>query len=374
VLETDDDGRLNSLIDRFTALVGKAVPPAHPRTKVIGQSNRSEHALSWHWYLPPDLSDVEKKRLTHEQMASLVTTVWPETPVAYFGGRTPLQLARTGGAETSLRAAVLRMEQSGDDWGGQVDWQSLRERLGIPPEPGIDPETVEIDRLPVCRLNMVPVRRLDNDRLLQLYGRAHEWGLTGLVFDAAHELVERPGVRWNEGLDEFVLYGDLAVESTGQRDRGRALDWIARGRGVQPGSRNPEIAALWDMLELQIKTSFDEPEDWVPELVVVLDRYRQNEKATMSLTSRLLEMGLLRIMSSPDRPGELVVDSRPLNQLIDRYGPKVTTAGGYLGVSATRGEIWTPDSGSKGSAIWTPGSDSGDSSTGEGPRIILPGQ
>ena len=39
------------------------------------------------------------------------------------------------------------------------------------------------------------------------------------------------------------------------------------------------------------------------------------------------------------------------------YGPKVTTASGYLGVSATRGEIWTPGSEAKGSAIWTPGSE-----------------
>ena len=57
------------------------------------------------------------------------------------------------------------------------------------------------------------------------------------------------------------------------------------------------------------------------------------------------------------------------------YGPKVTTSSGYLGVSATKGEIWTPESAAKGSgsAIWTPGSDAGGAAAGEKSRIILPG-
>ena len=89
MLETDDDGRLNGLIDRFTAMAGKAVPPAHPRTKVVGQIDRSEHALSWHWYLPPELPEDERKRLDQEQTAYLMSEVWPETPMTYLGGRSP---------------------------------------------------------------------------------------------------------------------------------------------------------------------------------------------------------------------------------------------------------------------------------------------
>ena len=60
VLETFDDGRLNPLIDRFTELAGRSVPPAHPRTKVIDQVDRSEQAMSWHWYLPPEMPSRKK--------------------------------------------------------------------------------------------------------------------------------------------------------------------------------------------------------------------------------------------------------------------------------------------------------------------------
>ena len=119
VLETDDDGRLNSLIERFTSLAGKSIPPSHPRTKVIGQTSRSSHALSWHWYLPPDLPREESERLNEEQIVHLTTEVWPDTPMTYLDGRTPLQAARSGRYKILLRAAVLQM-------------RALRRKLGRP--------------------------------------------------------------------------------------------------------------------------------------------------------------------------------------------------------------------------------------------------
>jgi tetratricopeptide (TPR) repeat protein len=371
VLETDDDGRLNALIDRFTALVGQSVPPAHPRTKVVVKVSRSEHALSWHWYLPPELAQEEKTRLTREKMARLVSEVWPQTPVAYFGRRTPLQVARSRGAEILLRAAVMELEHSGDDLGELVDWPALRSRLGIPPEPVIDPDTVEIDRISLGRLAKIPVRRLNNDRLIRAYARAHEWGLIDLLLEAAHEIVARPGLELPPEIRTLDLFRDLAHEAAGRNDRAAALEWVARGRGRET-KRDVASAVDWDMLELQVKTTLDKPEDWVPDLVSILERYRGKEEATPQLTTRLLEMGLLQIASAPERPNELLIDSRPLQQLVSLYGPRVTTAAGYVGVSATKGEIWTPESTSRGPALWTPGADLGETAAGQRSKIILP--
>jgi tetratricopeptide (TPR) repeat protein len=372
VLETHDDGRLNGLIDQFTALAGRAVPPAHPRTKVVGQVDRSEHAMSWHWYLPPDLPDEEKRRLTREQIAHLMTEVWPETPMKHLGGRTPVQAGRAGNSEVPLRAAVLLLEFSGEDLGGQVDWTRLRSRLSIPPEPPIDPETVDVDRLPLGRLALIPLPRLDDDRLVKLYLRAHAGGLADLLLRAAHEIVGRTHLSTSGKLDERVLYSDLAFESTELRDRAAALEWVRRGRAAQENASQADFAAFWDLLDIQTRASFDPLDDWVPELAVILERYQKDEQASMMVTTRLLDMGLVRLVSPPDRPGEVMLDSRTLQQLLSLYGPKVTTSSGYLGVSATRGEIWTPGSAAKGSAIWTPGSALEAAGGGEKPRIIVP--
>ncbi|MEA2632804.1 MAG: hypothetical protein QOE66_3023, partial [Chloroflexota bacterium] len=80
-----------------------------------------------------------------------------------------------------------------------------------------------------------------------------------------------------------------------------------------------------------------------------------------------------------EQPDDLVADPRPLQALLARYGPRVTTASGQLGVAATKGEIWTPGSSAGGGAIWTPGSGPAGAVPapapgGEKPRLIIPGR
>jgi Tetratricopeptide repeat len=372
VLEALDDGRLNGLIDRFAVLAGRAVPPAHPRTKVIDQVDRAEHAMSWHWYLPPDLPDQEKRRLSRKQVAHLMSTVWPETPLPQLGGRSPVHAARAGNCEVPLRAAILILEFSSDQLSDEIDWTRLRSRLSVSAEPPVDPETVEIDRLPLGRLAQVPFHRLDDDRLVKLYLRAHEWGLVNLILRAAHEIHGRPHLSLSSSLDQRILYADLTQESIVLGDRAGAQDWVRHGRAAQDLERRPDDPAFWDMMEIQIRALFDPLDDWVPELAAVLDRYREHEQATTIISTRLIEMGLLRLVPSPDRPGEVMLDSRILQRLFSLYGPKVTTSSGYLGVSATRGEIWTPQATTQGSQIWTPGADRKAANHGE-KRLILPG-
>jgi hypothetical protein len=372
VLEAHDDGRLNGLIDRFAALAGRSVAPAHPRTQVIGQIDRTEHAMSWHWYLPADLPAREQRRLAREQIAHLMTTVWPETPLKQLGGRSPVQAGRDGNSEVPLRATVLILEFTGDRLGDEVDWTRLRTRLSICPEPPIDSETVDIDRIPLGRLALIPLPRLDDDRLLKVYLRAHEWGLVDLLLRATHEIIGRPHLSTSSKLDERTLYADLAIESTEQRDRAGALEWVRRGRAAQDLARRADDTVFWDMMEVQTRASFDPLDDWVPELAMVLERYREHEQASMTVTARLIQMGLVHLVSPPDRPGEVMLDTRVLQQLLSLYGPKLSTSSGYLGVSATRGEIWTPQSAAKGSTIWTPGSDRAAAKSGE-KRLNLPG-
>jgi tetratricopeptide (TPR) repeat protein len=376
VIEAPDDGRLNGLIDRFTVLAGKSIPPAHPRTKVVGRTSRSELALSWHWYLPPDLPDPERLRLNQEQIAHLMTTVWPETPMESLNGKTPLQAARSGQFQVPLRAAVLQMELSEEEWGEKVDWDAFRSKLGIPAEPAIDPQTVDIDETPLPRLALVPVSDMDDDRLVRIYRRAHEWGLARIVVDAARQIVDRPGVADAKGVSAISLYGDLAHDALIKGDREAALEWNRLGRSAEAPGQRAASAPHWDMQEIQIRSAFDDPEEWVPDLAVLLERYQKNEQAMAVLTTRLVELGLIRVAPVPDRSNEIQLDPRPLQQVLSRYGPKVTTSTGYLGVSATKGEIWTPESASRtsGSAIWTPGSDAGAASGGEKPRIIVPGR
>ena len=377
VLETHDDGRLNSLIERFTSLAGKAIPPSHPRTKVIDQTSRSTHALSWHWYLPPDLPREESERLNEEQIVHLTTEIWPDTPMVFLDGRTPLQAARSGGSKVLLRAAVLQIELSGENWADRVDWAQFRSaarararargRSTNHQPRSLAPGPARLGSPGPAR-QRTPVQALSARSSVGAHGRAAQ----GRSRDRQPPGSQPP--RHDRAAGRFTA--TLCMEATGRGDRAGAMEWLRRGRAAVAPEARSATAPHWDMLEVRVKIEFDPTTDWVAELAIVLGRYAGQEEAKMVLTARLVEWGLLNVVPSPDNPNQFHLDTRPLQQLLSTHGPRVSASSNYVGVSATKGDIWTPETagGGSGSAIWTPGSGGGEPAGGNKPRIILPGQ
>ncbi len=112
------------------------------------------------------------------------------------------------------------------------------------------------------------------------------------------------------------------------------------------------------MIELQVKMVLDEPEVWVKTLAVILDRYRGNQEATSAVFLRLVNLGLVQVVADPNRPDQMVLDTRILEYYLNRFGPRVTTAAGRAGRRRdTRRDLDAGIApGGGGSSIWTPGS------------------
>ncbi|AGA30336.1 SEC-C domain-containing protein [Singulisphaera acidiphila] len=375
-IETYDDGRLDGLVERFTTLAEGGIRPAHPKTKVINKVGKAGLALSWEWRLPDDIDSDERARLEQEQGAALIREVWPKTPMAYLGGRTPQEAAKAGDAVVPLRAALFQLESIRTHWRDSVDFAALRSSLGIQPEPEIDPETVEIETVHLSRLNLIPAERLDDDRLTALYWRARQFALDAVVEKTARVLVERPDLWEKAKVESFSLFSDLALLVAGNGKPDEAFEWVRKGRQADPAAKRAAYAPMWDMVEVRIKAREKSPEAWVPDLAVVLERYAGNPESTQAVMLNLLEMGLVRLTPNPDKQGDFLLDSRPLQMLMAEYGPRVTTASGRLGVSATKGEIWTPDKATGGGGgLWTPGSGSASAAEGgDKPKLIIPGR
>ena len=248
--------------------------------------------------------------------------------------------------------------------------------LGLEPEPELDPETVEIETVHLAWLTLIPAERLDDDRLTKLYWRARQFALDAVVEKAARVLVERPQLWEQANVEPFALFSDLALLVAGNDRPDEAFEWVRKGRQADPAAKRAAYAPMWDMVEVRIKAREKSPEAWVPDLAVVLERYAGNPEATQAVMLNLLEMGLVRLTPKPDNPSDYLLDSRPLQMLMAEYGPRVTTASGRLGVSATKGEIWTPDQATGGGGgLWTPGSGSGSAPEGgDKPKLIIPGR
>ncbi len=375
-LEAYDDGRVDSLGDRFTALGASAIAPAHPRTKILGEEARSSLALSWEWLYPSEITRTEADRLNREQQAHIISEVWPVTPMPYLGFRTPTQAAKDGDAEIPLRAALCFFEL--DQVAPPVDPRilGLRARLNVPAEPAIDPATVDVSRVALGRLVSIPADQLNDDQLILLYRRARTALALAVLENAARALILRPQLFETGRIDPVSVYSDLAslAISRGEVEAARSL--LAQGRQADPPSRKAANAPVWDMIEVRQRARSEPPEVWVPELAIIFDRYSEEPTANQVIMLNLVELGLIQLSPNPEDPQDLIVDSRPLQGLMARYGPKVTTASGRLGVSAAKPEVWTPggSGGSTSGGIWTPGSGPAGAPAGDKPKLILPGR
>jgi hypothetical protein len=374
VLEALDDGRLDALTDRFTALAVPNIPPAHPRTKVMGHERAYAIAMSWRWAIPPGLPREQAIKLNHDQFAHLMAEVWPKTPHPNLRGRTPLQTAKAGDSPLALRAAIRLLEQSEEDWCESVDWPQLRQKLQVPPEPPIDLDRLDLDFLHLSRLALIPVQSLDDARLLGLFRHARDWGIRSVTYHCAKQLLDRPNLWSTEQVTALEVYAELALETARRTRSDEPKDWIRRGREADRAAKLHAEPLAWDLLELETRMLIEEPAAWVPFLAVLLEGARGDRESTTKLILQLSELGLVRLASDPKRPGQLAVDTQILEYLLSQYGPRVTTATGELGVAASRNEIWTPESAAPtgSSGIWTPGAPVS-APAADRPRLILPG-
>ena len=146
----------------------------------------------------------------------------------------------------------------------------------------------------------------------------------------------------------------------------------ARLRSLKPTPRILE----WELTELQISAILDEPDGLGPHHRRPAGALPRQPGRHPAVLYRLVQMGLVQPVADPNHPGQVLLDTRILDQLVATYGPRVTTASGELGVAAGRGEIWTPETARGGAAIWTPGSEAAPAPAAgqERSRLILPGQ
>ena len=197
----------------------------------------------------------------------------------------------------------------------------------------------------------------------------------------ARALITRRDAWEKVGVLSIELYSDLAVTAASQGKFDEAFESIRLGRQSDPVARRPANEPHWDMLEIRLKARSERPEDWVPDLAVLLERYQEKGETSTLLISMLIDLGLVKVEPNPDQPDGFLLDTRVLQSVMVRYGPRVTTASGQLGVAANRGGLWTPgsDAGAGGGGLWTPGSGppagTNPPPAGGGPsKLILPGR
>ena len=168
---------------------------------------------------------------------------------------------------------------------------------------------------------MIPAAELDDDRLVDLYHRAREWGLRrgGQRRRPRHR---RSALAPVPVRDRPAAASTAAWRSTRPGGTTAPRPRSGSAAAARPSRSKPTPRTLdWELTELQVSTILDGPEVWVPTIVVLLERYRGNQDATSAVLYRLVQMGLVQPVVDPNRPGQVLLDTGILDRLIAAVRP-----------------------------------------------------
>lgn len=380
-LVAPDDGRLDQTTELFREAAGAAIVPAHPRTKMIGKQPKPDPLRQSKWIMPEGLSRDQTNEFRCEMFRRNLKPLWSEHPQSYLGKKTPTQAAAAGGYNVPLRAALMRLGWDRVAEGQVVALAAERKRLGLADEP--TPTADSIEMLHPSRMHLLDVKSLTNEQLRMLFQKAISFMDLPTVEKAGAEWVARPVENEEDGKSRLRVYVELAAIAAGRNDLAKALELYAEGRKADTFTPAEVADVRWSMAAIRTKSRLMEPEKWVPELAVLLDQKRagrESEAVTQMMIMSLVEMGLIQVHRDPKQPAQAMLDTRLLEAVLQKYGPKITTASGELGVSAAKPQIWTPgqpggpQGGAAGGKIWTPGGAPPKQGGDSGSKLFVPGR
>jgi hypothetical protein len=307
--------------------------------EVVAEKSLTEESLSWRWRLPPGIPTEQRRRLVAEERRDAIFGRWTTAPRAALGGKSPLEVVGDSAMRIPLLASALIIEQAAVEPSELEMFDTLRERLGLPPHDKIDPATVDVNQVSIIRIPHLDLTKLTDGQLDKLFQRSTMHGANLATLAVAGELVSRTSHD-----PDTDLTGSFRQLVQLEPDLAKAQEWINRAREWSK-SKNRSVAE-WALLDLEIAIQRGNS----AHAQSVLDEIRSehiNEPGIAEATYRLLySAGLISPKAGRNAPTQLAM---PANRTDSSQSP------------ASRSGLWTPGGGDQTetptegkSAIWTP--------------------
>ena len=282
--------------------------------------------LRWRWAFPESVPQRTRRAMERAEWDRRVDEVWPTTPLAALGGRSPEDARGDADLRIPLAGALYVLDAVCDRGRYELDLNGRRESLGLPRvEPLPVPGDAPVAGFSAIRLYRTAVSDLTDRQLLTVLNRALLVHTSRFLRAVLTEVLGRPAVR--DETDPRKAYEALVDLARDRLDYDAAFRLLDEGREWSKGQPDHfEDVFRWDTRELAMR--LEDPSDpALPPLIERLDRY---------------------------------------------YSPKLPQfRAGLRQILAARGLELPAEPAAGGGAVWTP--DAAPADAGERPKLILPG-
>ncbi|MFM1802965.1 MAG: hypothetical protein RJA81_2317 [Planctomycetota bacterium] len=377
MLTAVDNGQLDQWAEQLRDIAGSAIVPAHPRTKHVHKKAMDGIFTEPSWVLPSETPENIQSALRTAYIENIAEKVIPQRTVKCLGNLTAGQYAQSDHSKVPLRAFLRLFDQLAKNPEQEAVINRLREQFRLPVESVSD--DAPVSEIHVSRLKYVDLTKRNLEELEKFCRIAANYRLTDLSEKGLTEIISRQGETDSELSTVKQAYIELAFMTASKEGLQAGLDLLKKGQSIDPQGQSESGILEWQLFALRMRSALDSPESWVADLAIMLDQNKSHQENMSQIFRMLVSIGLIRPVQDPNRPGGIALDSSLLDFLLDKFGPKIATPSGGLGVSAGKPQIWTPGSeaGRSGSKIWQPGQ--GESSGGKdkpdsGSKLIIPGR
>ncbi len=311
--------------------------------EALGRASRSVDLVEAEFAHPEGADPEVVQTAVRQFQREAILDRWPDLSLGVLGGRTPREVADSGPDESQRRklaAAVLTLQSLVEVTAEPEVFAELRARLGLPELGPINPEPLDIRRIPANRLDRVMAEKLGDEDLAIAFSRSGSFLHMSAMRKFALALVEREHL----GAAPPRLH---AIEQLAyaQDDPSKSMEYIAMGRRAceEAGQSN----VMFDFAELNVEVSTGDARNIFTLIDHIQKTHFQEQGVSERLGALLIRIGIL----NPDgTPGPAVAAARQRGEMARDTGA-VPAA-----VESEPGKLWTPDSeaGASGGKLWTP--------------------
>ena len=338
--QTDRDARLDLVVSRTDDFATKQNIAADVLSDFVGAAEKQDvaskttsvaDALAGTWRLPDDTPPGHREELLARKRQEILLDRWPELKLGVLDDKTATEVAGDPSYRGRVLAAMLLLELSAEQMRGELDYNKLRAKLGLPTLDGIDPSQVDLATLPLVRLSRLDTEKLSDEQLVSLYHSVASVHATRALRNLAKEVTRREHL--GDKINIAGAYG-LLSQLASNGSEGIALakksQDVARSHGQSP--------AKWYIYELTRHLERGDVRECQRLTKEIQSRHINEPGIARMLLDVLVQFGVVNPDGKPGEPSDQPVAAEE--------------------ASGESGQLWTPDSQESGGEkpkLWTPG-------------------
>ncbi|MEZ6121182.1 MAG: tetratricopeptide repeat protein [Pirellulaceae bacterium] len=238
-------------------------------------------AISWLVYstlgtprLAEELPVDQRQQVIKDYAGRRIEGPWLDVPCPVLDGKSINQAKSESKYQVPILAMLLQLETNADDI-ISLDFNALREKLGLPVAGPINVADTPLSKIPVCRLPRVDATQLSDQDLVIAYRRAIGFDYGPAIRMHAVEVVKRESLE--DDIDKVQAYDILAAHSNNSDE---SLAYLEKARKL--ATAQGECPAPWLFQEIETRLLRNEVSKAEAIFREISDRYA-NEPGVMQM-------------------------------------------------------------------------------------------